>query len=86
MGKDDKTKDNSALVVCNDLVVDAGLSANCGWVLYTYNYYTSVELAKHMSKKYGWTIVDTIIPTDKKSREDEDVRFQMLSNGARNGV
>ena len=72
--------------VCNDLVVDAGLSGQRGGVLYTDNYYTSVKLAKHMFEKYSWTIVGTIFPTDKKSREDEDIPFIKLSNGARLGV
>jgi hypothetical protein len=39
-----------------------------------------------MFNEYGWTIVGTISPTDKKSRADEDVPFLKLSNGARNGV
>ena len=39
-----------------------------------------------MFKKYGWTIVGTIVPTDKKSREDEDIPFLKLSNGAKIGV
>ena len=39
-----------------------------------------------MFEKFGWTIVGTIVPTDKKSRADEDVPFLKLSNGARNGV
>ena len=54
--------------------------------MYTDNYFTSVKLTNHMFKKYGWTIVGTIVPTDKKSREDEDIPFLKLSNGAKNGV
>ena len=54
--------------------------------MYTDNYYTSVKLAKLMFEKYGWTIVGTISPIDKKSREDEDIPFPKLSNGARLGV
>ena len=46
----------------------------------------SVKLAKHMYENYGWTIVGTISATDKKSREDEDIPFLKLSNGARLGV
>lgn len=54
--------------------------------MYTDNFYTSVALAKYMLVHYGWTIVGTIVPTDKKSREDEDIPFLKLSNGARLGV
>jgi len=48
-------------------------------VLYTDNYYTSIKLAKHMYEKYGWTIVGTIVPTDKKHREADDFPFLKLS-------
>jgi hypothetical protein len=75
VGKEDEERDNSALAVCDRLVNAAGLTGNRGRVLYTDNYYTSVKLAKHMFLKYGWTIVGTIISTDKKSREDEDIPF-----------
>jgi len=86
VGKEDSTNDNSALAVCGRLVDDAGLTTNRGRVLYTDNYYTSVKLVKHMFEQYGWTIVETIVPTDKKSREDDDIPFLKLSNGAGNGV
>ena len=85
VGKEDDT-DGSAVAVCNDLCVDAGLTGARGRVLYTDNYYTSIKLAKHMFNNYGWTIVGTISPTDKKSRQDEDIPFLKLSNGARLGV
>ena len=75
VGKEEVERDNSALAVCHRLVVDAGLTDTRGRVLYTDNYYTSVKLAKHMFEKFGWTIVGTIVPTDKKSRADEDVLF-----------
>ena len=55
-------------------------------MLYTDNYYTSIKLAKHMYEKYGWTIVGTIVPTDKKHREADDFPFLKLSNGARDSV
>ena len=85
VGKEDDS-DGSAAAVCDELCVDAGLTHQRGRVLYTDNYYTSVKLAKLMFEKYGWTIVGTISPTDKKSREDEDIPFLKLSNGARMGV
>ena len=55
-------------------------------MLYTDNYYTSVKLAKHVFEKYSWTIVGTIFPIDKKSREDEDLPFIKLWNGSHIGV
>ena len=68
------------------MVKDAELTSARGRVLYTNNYYTSVKLAKHMFLEYGWTIVGTIVPTDKKSRADEDIPFLKMSNGARMNV
>jgi len=37
VGKEDETRDNSDLAVCDCLVTSAGLTANRGWVLYTDN-------------------------------------------------
>ena len=39
-----------------------------------------------MFEKYGWTIVGTILTTDKKSHQDKDIPFLKLSNGTRNNV
>jgi len=64
IGKEDDS-DGTAVGVYNDLVVDAGLAKQQERVLYTDNYYTSVKLAKHMFEKYQWTIIGTILPTDK---------------------
>ncbi len=85
VGKEDNS-DGSAVTVCEKLCVSAGLTTHRGRVLYTDNYYTSIKLARLMFEKYGWTIVGTITPTDKKSREDLDIPFLKLSNGARQGV
>jgi len=85
VGKEDDT-DGTAVGICNDLCVEAGLTESHGRVLYTDNYYTSVKLAKHMFNESGWTIVGKILPTDKKSRADEDFPFLKLSNSARNGM
>ena len=68
VGKKDEQREHSALAVCNRLVIDTWLTGTRGRVLYTVNYCTSVKLAKHMITKYGWTIVGTIVPTEKKSR------------------
>jgi len=85
VGKEDDA-DNTALGICDQLCVDAGLTGQKGRTLYTYNYYTSMALAKHMFEKYQWTIVGTITLTDKKSRSDHDIPFLKLSNGTRNTV
>ena len=85
VGEEDDSN-NSALKVYDKLCVDAGIISMQDRVLYTDNYYTSVKLAKHMFKKYGWTIVGTVVPTDKKSISDEDIPFLKLSNGARKMV
>ena len=46
----------------------------------------SVKLAKHMFKKYRWTIFGNIGPTYKNSRADKDLPFLKLFNGARKMV
>jgi hypothetical protein len=46
--------------------------------LTTDNNYTTVALANHMFEKYGWTIVATIVPTDKLTQTDEDFPFLKL--------
>ena len=63
---------------------EAGLNSFIGRTFYTDNYYTSVALAKHMLNEYGWTIVGTIIPADKKSLTDHDIPFLNFSNLSRN--
>ena len=74
--------DNSAKAVVGRLLESANLTAARGRVLYTDNWYTSVDLAKMLFEKYGWHFCGTITPTDKKSRANEDVPFLKLSNGA----
>ncbi len=76
----------TAVDVCDRLVNEAELTGPRGRTLYTNNYYTSVKLAKHLFEKYRWTMVGTIVPTDKKTREDHDIPFLKLSNGAHNGL
>ncbi len=50
------------------------------------NFYTTANLAWHMFERYGWTLVGTVVPTDKKTRVDNDNLFCKLSNGAKNEV
>jgi hypothetical protein len=78
--------DGTAINVCDRLVKEAELMGPHGHSLYTNNYLTSMKLSKHLFEKYRWTIVGTIVPTDKKIREDHDIPFLKLSNGAHNGL
>jgi hypothetical protein len=83
-GNKDKKTDGTSVQVCDRLVNEAELTKSRGRTLYTDNYYTSIKLAKHLFEKYRWTLVGTIVPTDKKTCEDHDIPFLKLSNGARN--
>jgi hypothetical protein len=85
-GNKDKKIDGTAVDVCNRLVKQTELTGPRGRSLYTDNYYASMKLAKHLFENYRWTMVGTIVPTDKKTREDHDIPFLKLSNGARNGL
>jgi len=85
-GNKDKKTDGTAVDVCDRLVNEAELTGPRGRTLYTDNYYTSMKLAKHLFEKYKWTMVGTIVLTDKKTRDDHDIPFLKLSNGARNGL
>jgi hypothetical protein len=84
--KREKT-DGNAVDICDWwLVKEAELTGPRGRTLYTNNYYMSMKLAQHLFKKYRWTMVGTIVPTDKKTREDHDIPFLKLSNRGRNGL
>jgi len=45
------------------------------------NWYTTMDLVKHLYEHYGWTLVGMMTPTEKKSRSDHDVPSLKLSNG-----
>jgi hypothetical protein len=65
-GKENTSDEDATTVsICDKLVRMAHLTAHQGRVLVTDDYYTTVKLAKHMFEQYGWTIVGTIVPTDK---------------------
>ncbi len=85
-GNKDKKTDGTAVNVCDRLVNKAELTGPRGRTFYNDNYYTSVKLAKHLFDKYRWTMVGTIVPTDKKMREDHDILFLKLSNRVCNGL
>ena len=52
----------------------------------TDNYYTTNNLARYMFERYGWTIVGTVVPTDKKTCVHYAILFCKLLNGAKNEV
>ena len=86
-GKDSNKTDSTTVGICERLIHAADLVTGAtgmirGRTIYSDNYYTSMKLAKHLYKEYTWSLVGTIVPTDKKQRADEDV--PKLSNGARN--
>ena len=82
VGKEDDIS-GSAVDICVRMIVAAGLTLARGRVLYTDNWYTSMALAIKLMCDYGWAMVGTIVPTDKKSRADKDIPFLKLSNGAK---
>jgi hypothetical protein len=87
--KDSNKTDSTTVGICERLIQAADLVTGAtvmirACTIYSDNYYTSIKLAKHLYKEYTWSLVGTIVPTDKKQRADEDVPFIKLSNGARN--
>ena len=73
----------------DQLIEKAGIATNPGTLnpvhgrtIVCDNYYTSMKLAKHLYDKYKWTIIGTMVPTEKKSPADQDVPFAKLSKGA----
>jgi len=81
LGKEYTKDGGSALQIIDRLLLGSNLTSSTGRKLYVDNWYTTVNLAKHLYEQYGWTVVGTMTPTDKKSRRDHDVPFLRLSNG-----
>ena len=60
-----------AVVVCKELLqralqtVTVFITDECGWVLTTDNWYTSITLTTLLFKKYGWTLVEMNGTQDK---------------------
>ena len=85
VGRDETaTTDNSALGICDRLILNAGLTSVEGRILFTDNWYTSIDLAKHLLFKYKWLFVGTIAPTKKKARSGYDIPFLKLSKPSLN--
>jgi hypothetical protein len=83
------TRQCTAVDICKRLIHAADLVTGAtgmirGRTVYSDNYYTSMNLAKHMCENYNWSLVGTIVLTGKKQRADEDIPLLKLSNGARN--
>ena len=85
VGKEDD-EENSAVAICHRLCQESGITNERGHVLYTDNWYTGIKLCKEFFEEYGWYVVGTVTPTDRKARADEDIPCLKLLNGARNGV
>jgi len=75
VGKEYTQDGASALQVIDRLLLGANLTLVTGRKLYVDNWYTTMDLAKHLYEQYGWTIVGTMTPTEKKSRSDHDAPF-----------
>ena len=74
VGKEDDTE-NSSVAICHRLCREAGITGKRVHVLYTDNWYTGIKLCQEFFEDYGWTVVRTIMPTNKNS-----------SNSVRNSV
>ncbi len=78
--------DGSSKNVVLRLLDQTGLLLTRGRVLYADNWYASLSLAKDLYENFGWTMLGTITPTEKKKRTSEDIPFIKLSNGGLNDV
>ena len=71
----------AAIAIVDRLIHKSGLSTARGRILYTDNWYTSVDLATFLFEKYGWRFCGTIVPTKKYAPKDDDILFHKLSTG-----
>jgi hypothetical protein len=72
----------TAIAIVECLIVQAELTGTCGRILYTNNWYPSIDLALVLYQKYGWCFCGTVAPTKKVAPQDMDVLFAKLSKGA----
>ena len=84
VGKDNlkKGETGSTLEVVDNLIDIANLRGSRGRILFTDNWYTSINLATFLYEQYGWTMVGTLKPSKKQARESNDVPFIKMSGGA----
>ena len=81
LGKEYTKDGDSALQIIDRLLLGANLTSSAGRKLYVDNWYMTVDLAKHMYEQYGWTVVGTMTPTEKKVDVIMTSLFLRLSNG-----
>ena len=80
-GKSDKI-DWTTKAIIDRLIRKAGLAGQVGRILFTDNYYTSMDVMKHVHETYGMLFVGTMKLTEKKTRTGADFPFRKLSSGA----
>ena len=83
-GKDTDTgQDWSSCGVVDTLLALAGLlHLGVGRILYTDNWYMTIDLMQHVYFCYGFLLIGTYVLTQKVSRTAADFPFHRLSNGA----
>jgi hypothetical protein len=81
-----KTVDQTAIAAVRCLITTTGLTSARGRILFTNNWYTSIQLPTMLYDEYGWQFCATITPTEKLPRQDRDVPFAKLSKGGLNSV
>ena len=79
--KDGKA-DGSAIAVIKRLLEGGGFEARNGHILYTDNYYTSLDTMIYLWGAYHMLMVGTHRLTKKKSRTGSDFPFHKIANGA----
>ena len=63
----------TAIAIVERLIGQAELTGARGRILYTDNWYTSIDLALMLYQKHGWRFCGTVAPTNKVARQDMDV-------------
>lgn len=81
-GKDNVEGLHTSVDVVKQLIELAGCTGVLGRILFTDNYYTSLEVMKFLLCTYGMLMVGTYALTNKKSRTGSDFPFAKLSNKA----
>lgn len=83
----DNTSERGMVELVERLITKCALTNATGRILYSDNYYTSVNLARHLYEKHKWLFVGTYALKDRKaSRGPDDYPFHKLSPGAINSV
>lgn len=71
-----KDKEVTPILETDDKVIcDAGLQSCSGHILYIENYYTSLDITKHLFEQYSWFIAGTLTLSDKIVGEPDDAPF-----------